>query len=76
MLSDRLNAKIFSAQALTYRPCLKMVMDRKIPIEQVLAKTIHYEILCIVAMENSARAFGASKAGQPIIGDVWEIAHT
>ncbi len=76
MLSDQLNAEIFFAQALTYRPCLKMVMDREIPIDQVPAKIIRYAQLCIMAIQNSMKAFEGPESGQLIISDVWDIAHT
>ncbi len=76
MLSDELNAEIFFVQALTYRPCLKMVMNREIPIDQVPAKIIHGAKLCIMAMQNGMKAFKGPESGQSIISDVWDIAHT
>ena len=76
MLSDQLSAEIVFVEALIYRPCLKVVMNREIPIEQIPDWIIHFAKRCIVAMQKDMGALKAPKAGQSIISDVWDIAHT
>ena len=75
MLSDQLNAEMFFVQALTYRPYLKIIMNREIPFLQIPAKILHFATKCIIAMQNGMKLFADLESGQSVISDVWEIAY-
>jgi len=75
MLGNELKAELFFIQALTYRPCLQMVMNRRIPIEHIPTGIIQLAKCCIVAMQHGMSIFATQYAGQPIITNIWDTAH-
>ena len=90
ILSARLRAKYYGTEVITYRPFLKMIMNRpsriaqgfretptasNIPEEVISPKILKYTRLCIRAMENSTRAFHGMEGGRLIITNVWGTAH-
>ena len=90
ILAARLRAKYYGTENITYRPFLKMVMNRPSRIAQgfsesptigvghddgVSEKILKYTVLCIRAMENSTRAFHGMKDGRLIVTNVWGTAH-
>lgn len=90
ILSARLRAKYYGTEVITYRPFLKMVMNRPSRLAQVSRdnpaasntpgevlprKILDYAKLCIRAMENSTRAFHGMGGGRLIVTNVWGTAH-
>ena len=88
ILSARLRAKYYGTEVITYRPFLKMVMNRPsriaqvsgdntatTPEEVISSKILDYAKLCIRAMENSTRAFHGMGGGRLIVTNVWGTAH-
>lgn len=90
ILAARLRAKYYGTEVITYRPFLKMVMNRpsrissgfsteepddSIPLENISPKIMNYTKLCIRAMENSTRAFHGMEGGRLIVTNVWGTAH-
>lgn len=90
ILAARLRAKYYGTEVITYRPFLKMVMNRPsrisagfsdgspdltVPLEDISPKIMNYTKLCIRAMENSTRAFHGMEGGRLIITNVWGTAH-
>jgi hypothetical protein len=89
ILSARLRAKYYGTEVITYRPFLKMVMNRpsqvtknadgtldtSIPLENISLKILNYAKLCIKALENSTRAFHGMEGGRLIVTNVWGTAH-
>ena len=89
ILSARLRAKYYGTENITYRPFLKMVMNRpsrisqgfadnvpsQVPEEVISPKILKYTQLCIKAMENSTRAFHGMGPGRLIVTNVWGTAH-
>ena len=90
ILSARLRAKYYGTEVITYRPFLKMVMNRPSRIAQgfkenptgsnaseevISPKILSYAKLCIQAMENSTRAFHGMGSGRLIVTNVWGTAH-
>src|SRR5450432_4141243 len=78
ILAARLRAKYYGTENITYRPFLKMVMNRpswlargcredrppsSIPLEDISPKIMNYSKLCIRALENSTRAFHGMEIG-------------
>jgi hypothetical protein len=56
ILATRLNAKILSAMAITFRPCLMMVLNRE-DLEVKISKDVsQYAKLCVIALEQSTIA--------------------
>jgi len=89
ILAARLRAKYYGTEVITYRPFLKMVMNRpsrlkeimegspdnSTPPENISPKIMNYTRLCIKAMENSTRAFHGMEGGRLIVTNVWGTAH-
>lgn len=88
ILSARLRAKYYGTEVITYRPFLKMVMNRPwwiaqsstsdspLPEEQEISpKILEYAKLCIRSMENSTRAFHNMGRERLIVTNVWGTAH-
>jgi hypothetical protein len=89
ILAARLRAKYYGTEVITYRPFLKMIMNRtwhlnrlaegspdnSAPLENISPKILNYTKLCIKAMENSTRAFHGMEGGRLIITNVWGTAH-
>jgi len=81
ILSARLRAKYYGTEVITYRPFLKMVMNRPsridntLPPEDISPKIMNYTKLCIRAMENSTKAFHGMEGGRLIVTNVWGTAH-
>jgi hypothetical protein len=89
ILAARLRAKYYGTEVITYRPFLKMVMNRpsrlskinegspdnSTPTENISPKILNYTRLCIKAMENSTRAFHGMDGGRLIVTNVWGTAH-
>lgn len=90
ILAARLRAKYYNTEIISYRPFLKMVMNRSSRIsnefnegslnndlssEYVPLKIIDYARLCIRAMENSTSAFQGIGGGRLIVANVWGTAH-
>lgn len=88
ILSARLRAKYYGTEVITYRPFLKMIMNRPSQVAKlsgdasaaadppnISPKILHYAKLCLRAMENSTRAFHGMKGGRLIVTNVWGTAH-
>ncbi len=89
ILAARLRAKYYGVEVITYRPFLKMVMNRpsrvtkrsdgtldtSIPPENISPKILNYSKLCIKALENSTKAFHGMEGGRLIVTNVWGTAH-
>lgn len=90
VLTARLRAKYYGAEVITYRPFLKMVMNRPsrsdkgfnsgshdiaLLLEEISPKIMGYAKLCIRAMENSTKAFYGIEGGRLIVTNVWGTAH-
>lgn len=77
ILAARLRAKFHGAEVITYRPFLKMVLNRspEIGLEDISPKIMNYSRLCIRAMVDSTRAFHGMGEGRLIVTNVWGTAH-
>jgi hypothetical protein len=81
ILAARLRAKFHGAEVITYRPFLKMVLNRPsalsldVPPEEISPKIMNYSRLCIRAMVDSTRAFHGMGEGRLIVTNVWGTAH-
>lgn len=89
ILSAQLRAKYYNTVVITYRPFLKMVMNRpsqvtkktdgthdiSIPLENIPTKILNYAKLYIKALEDSSRAFYGIEGGRLIVTNVWGTAH-
>jgi hypothetical protein len=73
-LTKRFEAEIFDAQAIIYRPCLEMVLNRG-PCTGVPIDVLDGAQKCILAMEESIKAFGTMIGGRLVLSNVWGIAH-
>ena len=75
LLRERLNAKIYGALVIAYRPCLMMILNRgKLPWDQIPPEVVQIAGKCIQNLINSTRAFGSIK-GRVIITNPWGTSH-
>lgn len=78
ILHARLRAKFFGAEVLTYRPFLKMILNR--PEEKpgssgsIPVRILNVAEKCIYAMQRSTQAF-TNIQGRLIVTNIWGTAH-
>jgi hypothetical protein len=66
IFTTRLNAKAFAAMALTFRPCLMILLNRKDPGAQVSNLVSDYAKRCIGVLEYSIKSSNLIK-DEPLI---------